>query len=265
MSQQLPTSYKPLESGQNVRITRQDSSQLDVTFRRFLLLSGDRVLVGTTPLNQDDPNLQTTHYITSYTELEYPIPSVPARNLNLAFLVGLQVEVVFGCACENPVVEKSKEVLWTFSETSLTQNEFLKYGDVTTAVGRGFVAPFDGLITNINTSQRLGDNRSGNIAIRVNDVDQFVASVDETVEQFTPNIPVVAGDVVNAVRINPGQPLRDFTMTFVLTEQNAPVPPTGPLETITGTLAGINLDQSLSVLVGPVLHVINNYQYLRVL
>ena len=74
-----PSTFRLLQSGDDVRVTLKDNTTLDCTIRRFL--SAENTIIATTPVGEDDPDLQTTYYIDDYVQILYPIPFTAAAQL----------------------------------------------------------------------------------------------------------------------------------------------------------------------------------------
>ena len=64
--------FRTLQSGDPVQVTLQDSSILNGNIRRLV---ADETLILTTPLNENDPDLQTIHYIQDYVSMVSPVPA----------------------------------------------------------------------------------------------------------------------------------------------------------------------------------------------
>ena len=63
-----------IQSGDSVQVTLKDgTSTLDGTFRQFIGLDGNNVVI-TTPLGENDPTLQTIHYLGDITSMVTPVP-----------------------------------------------------------------------------------------------------------------------------------------------------------------------------------------------
>ena len=67
-----PSTFRPLQSGDDVRITLKDSTTLDCTLRR--IAGSSDTVIATTPVGEDDPDLQTIYYIDDYVQIVFPIP-----------------------------------------------------------------------------------------------------------------------------------------------------------------------------------------------
>ena len=64
--------YRTIQSGDPVRVTLKDATTLDGNVRRLL---NSETLIVTTPLGEDDPELQTIYYIDDYVTMVSPIPA----------------------------------------------------------------------------------------------------------------------------------------------------------------------------------------------
>ena len=73
--------FRTLQSGDPVQVTLQDASILNGNIRRLV---ADETLILTTPLDENDPDLQTIHYIQDYVSMVSPVPApVVAQPLGI--------------------------------------------------------------------------------------------------------------------------------------------------------------------------------------